>query len=344
MTVELQNLVLLDNTLQEIKRLKAEIGELPRRMAAIEAKLADAKSRVEAAKAAIKKEEQVRRSCESDIQDRNNKIIKFREQSSSVKTNEQYKALLHEIEFCEQEIAGFEEKILISMDAQDGLLKNVKAAEDELKADAAEIEKEKAHARAVTAEDEKKLAELTAQRDRLRSAIDSSTLHVYDRISAKRVPAIAEAREQKCSACNVMLRPQRYNELKSGTETLTCDSCQRILFFDPTHEQAPESGIRASARGDRAWFYIPDFDGRNVFAAFSNSKLQSSVRLFDAQSGELLRRNNKRNVTFREGFPDLLAKGVQLQALHHDFGDDDDALSPKLLEELQSQAGAAASH
>jgi len=33
-----------------------------------------------------------------------------------------------------------------------------------------------------------------------------------------------------------LLRPQKWNEIKAGTEVLTCDSCGRILFYDPAHE------------------------------------------------------------------------------------------------------------
>ena len=36
--------------------------------------------------------------------------------------------------------------------------------------------------------------------------------------------------------CQVMLRPQTYNEVRSGKETVVCDSCQRILYFNPKEE------------------------------------------------------------------------------------------------------------
>jgi len=51
-----------------------------------------------------------------------------------------------------------------------------------------------------------------------------------------RKTALAEAREQRCTACYVLLRPQKWNEVKAGGEVMTCDSCGRILFYDPSHE------------------------------------------------------------------------------------------------------------
>ena len=37
-------------------------------------------------------------------------------------------------------------------------------------------------------------------------------------------------------ACRVMLRPQTYNEVRTGQQTIICDSCQRILYFNPAEE------------------------------------------------------------------------------------------------------------
>ena len=73
----------------------------------------------------------------------------------AVKTNDQYKALLHEIQFAEQDIRSNEDKILELMVNSEAREKDVKAAEAEMKAETAEIEKEKAEARERTAQDEK---------------------------------------------------------------------------------------------------------------------------------------------------------------------------------------------
>ena len=101
-----------------------------------------------------------RRKHESDIKDQQEKISKYRDQSLKVKTNQEYKALLSEIEHAEAEIAKLEDKILEIMVAADARKEGLKQAEATLKADTAANEKEKEHARQQTAEDEKQLAEL----------------------------------------------------------------------------------------------------------------------------------------------------------------------------------------
>ena len=239
MNADLDRLIKLEQVDREIARLSAEVAALPKRVATIEHQLSDAKARVEQAKLAIKSQDQKRRSLESDIQSYQQKIAKFRDQSLDVKTNEQYKALMHEIQFAESEIRKAEDKILEIMEGGELFDRQVKSSESELKTQSAQVEKEKEEARSLTAKDEARLKELQAERTTLREGVRGDLLDLYDRVLKARKTAIAEAREQRCTACFVLLRPQRWNEIKAGGEIITCDSCGRILFYDPAHEPPP---------------------------------------------------------------------------------------------------------
>ena len=112
MLPDVQNLIELQRADREILRLKEEVAALPKRMAAIEAQLAGTKAVLEKAKVAVKADEAARRKYETAIADLQQKISKYRDQSLEVKTNEQYKALMHEINFAEQDIRANEDKIL----------------------------------------------------------------------------------------------------------------------------------------------------------------------------------------------------------------------------------------
>lgn len=123
--------------------------------------------------------------------------------------------------------------------------KELKAVEAELKQATAEIEVEKAEARRRTEEDQAQLATWQEKRNGLRSGISAEPLSHYDRVVRVRKNVIAEAREQKCSACNVMVRPQTYDEIRSNEKIIVCDSCSRILFYDPAHEPQVEAPAKA---------------------------------------------------------------------------------------------------
>src|SRR3981189_1001662 len=112
MLPEIENLLRLQEADKEIRRLQDEVAEFPKRVAAIELKLAGTKAQLAKAQANAKAEAAHRRKYDTAITDLRGKISKYRDQSLAVKTNDQYKALLHEIQFAEKEIAAAEEKIL----------------------------------------------------------------------------------------------------------------------------------------------------------------------------------------------------------------------------------------
>jgi len=344
MNPDLEKLIDLQKVDVEIARLNAEVAALPKRMQAIEAELADDKARVEKAKAAIKANEQARRGLESDIQTQRDKASKYRDQSSSVKTNEQYKALMQEIQFAETQIRGFEDKILDKMEEVEHLQADLKKAEADLKAETAEIEKEKEEARAVTARDEQQLAELNARRNDLRSHIGESSLRHYDRVSKTRGTGIAEARGQRCMGCQVMLRPQVYNDVLSGNGAQVCDSCNRLLYYVPENEQPVQekskTGSRAGGSVERAWVYLEELGENGVFAAFVNAKGSSSMRTFDAATGKALGAPVvHKGQAYKQAFSEYISKGRHLWLdnqpnLEHDCKEE---LPADILDELQRQ-------
>jgi uncharacterized protein len=234
MTSDLQSLIELQQIDSEIAVLRAEVAALPKHVAEIEKKLAGSKAKVEAAVAAAKADETAKRKHESDIQDQQQKISKYRDQSLNVKTNDEYRALMHEIKFAEDKIAASEDKILEIMVAADTRKESLKQAEAELKADTAENDREKEEARQRTAVDEAALAELTIKRNGLRAGISEDVLRHYDHVLQVRGTALAPVYDnEQCGACNVMLRPQVFQEVMTNEKFMTCDYCRRILYYVP---------------------------------------------------------------------------------------------------------------
>jgi uncharacterized protein len=321
MLPDVQNLIELQKADREILTLKQEIAGLPKRVLAIEAKLAGTKANLEAAKASIKADDAARRKFETAIQDLRQKISKYRDQSLEVKTNDQYRALLTEIQFAEQEIRANEDKILELMVNADARDKEVKAAEGELKAETAEIEKEKAEARELTAADEKLLAEWNTKRDQARANVDPDLLRQYDRVAKYRGSGLSEVLDQKCMACQVMLRPQTYNEVRTGTQIIVCDSCQRILYYDASNDKPVEPVASTRRRrahpkfeANQAWYFRPHYgeDG-DAFLVFINDHGRSRRRVYDSATGRQFGDIHEREGDYRLGFPeDLTEDAIRL--------------------------------
>jgi len=224
-------LQILDDRAAELTK---EIAALPKHIAEIEKKLEGHQRRLEHDRAAMVANQKDRKRLEGEIQASEQKISKLKTQMMEAKTNDQYRAFQHEIDFCQQEIGRHEDRILELMTESDPLEKAVKAAEAALSMERKQVEDEKAKARERTAADQKEIDLLTQERKKILSEMDSRIASEYERIRKGRAGvAIAEVVQDRCSKCNMLLRPQFLQELKRGDAIMVCESCRRMLYWNP---------------------------------------------------------------------------------------------------------------
>ncbi len=224
--------------LQEIDlraaELTREIAALPKHIAEIEKKLVSHERKLEADRAALAANLKDRKKLEGDIQTQEGKISKLKDQMLGAKTNDQYRAFQNEIDFCQKEIRHAEDRILELMGESEPLDKNVKAAESALKVEKAEVEKEKQEARERTAVDKKALDEFHAERKKIVAELTPSVHRRYETIrKMRRGIGVAEAVEGRCAACHIAMRLQFFQDLKKGEEVMSCESCGRLLYYNP---------------------------------------------------------------------------------------------------------------
>jgi uncharacterized protein len=234
----------LDIRLAELSR---EIASLPKHIAEIEKKLEAHQRKLDADRAALTANQKDRKNLEGDIQVQDQKISKLKGQMLDAKTNEQYKAFQHEISFCESEIRSAEDRILDLMTESESLDKNVKAAEAALKTEKAQVEGEKHQARSRTETDQKSQEELHLTRKSVVAAMTPNVYKNYERIRSRRGAAVAEVIDNRCSVCHITVRPQYLQDLKHGDQVLFCESCQRILYYNPPQSFEDVGGPAASA-------------------------------------------------------------------------------------------------
>jgi predicted nucleic acid-binding Zn-ribbon protein len=214
--------------------LSREVAALPKHIALIEKKLAGSERRVEVDKAALLANGKERKHLEDEIQMQNQKISRLRDQMLAAKNNEQYRAFQTEIEFCQTEIRKHEDRILELMSESDPLDKSMKAAEKALAEEKKQVESEKAQAREKTAVDQRALADLDARRAQIAAEITPATLRDYERIrKGRRGIAVAEVVDGRCHECHISVRLQFMQELRRGDKVMYCESCGRILYFNP---------------------------------------------------------------------------------------------------------------
>jgi len=106
---------------QRISALDREVATLPKHIAAIEKTLESHQRKLEADRAALTANQKDRKKLEGEVQVQEQKISKLRDQMLGAKTNEQYRAFQHEIEFAEKEIRKAEDRILELMGESEAL-------------------------------------------------------------------------------------------------------------------------------------------------------------------------------------------------------------------------------
>ncbi len=223
--------------------LNKEIAALPKQLAEIEKKLSGHERRLEVDRAALVANQRDRKKLEGDNQANEQKISKLRDQMLAAKNNEQYRAFQKEIEFCESEIRKSDDRILDLMGESEALDKNVKTADGALKEERAKLEVEKGEAKKRTAADQAELAKLSEERKQTAAGMTPAGLTAYERIRKMRGSAIAELVGGRCTACHVSQRPHFIQELKRGDKLMFCESCGRILFYNPPQSYEQFAGV-----------------------------------------------------------------------------------------------------
>ena len=232
----------IDNRLAGLSR---EIADLPKHIAEIEKKLTSHERKLEADRAALAANQKDRKKSEGEIQIQEQKISKLKDQMSGAKTNEVFHAFQHEIDFCQKEISKHEDRILELMGEAESLDKNVKTAEVALKAEKTQVEAEKALTRERTAVDERAASELNTERAGIVAAVAPAMYQRYERArKARKGIGVAEVVDGRCTVCNIGLRPQFYQDLKKGDSVLSCENCQRILYYNPPQAVEDLAGQR----------------------------------------------------------------------------------------------------
>jgi uncharacterized protein len=234
MTADIEQVTRLQSLDLRIAELEREVATLPKHIAQIEKALDTHLRRLEADRAALAANLKERKRLEDDAKVEGQKISKLKDQMLGAKTNEQYRAFQHEINFCEDAIRKAEDRILDLMAEAEPLDVNVKKAEAALKEEKHEVEEETVRARERTAVDRKQLVEMQEQRKGLVAGLKPPTYAAYERIRKKwRGVAVAEASDGRCTACQIVLRPQFYQDLRNSNEVMFCESCGRILYYNP---------------------------------------------------------------------------------------------------------------
>ena len=224
--------------LQEIESKAAvaakAIADAPIRIAALDALLHAATIALETARHALAESKTRRSFVDKDLIAVQQRQSKYKDQLMQVKTNEEFRAMQHQIEAAAVDVGRYEEKILINMMEADEINAAIKKAEAALKAAQSKVSAERSAIEQDVKLQQGVVTETTAARARLVAAMDNKgVVETFERIARVRGTAVARAEGERCTVCQVRLRPAVFVNVLKNDQIVQCDSCNRILYFVP---------------------------------------------------------------------------------------------------------------
>jgi predicted nucleic acid-binding Zn-ribbon protein len=226
---------------QQVAALTVLINSLPTQIQTLQAQLDDFIHTHEERKKRLTANLKERKDLEVDIKAIQEKITRHKDQLYQVKTNEQYRAMLKEIEGEEANSRKIEDQILEKMIEAEDIQEHVQEAAARLDGEKARVAAEIKRLQDERQKDMDERESLQARRKEVATALSAPVLALYERIRSYRPgAAVAEVRDGLCTACNVRLRPQVYNEVRISESVMTCENCSRIQYYiePPAEEQA----------------------------------------------------------------------------------------------------------
>jgi predicted nucleic acid-binding Zn-ribbon protein len=248
MNAHLEDLIVLQAQDLELRRLRAELADAPRRVAAAQTARAQSEVALAEANRSLAQEETLRRGQELDVAGLKGKIARLGKQMETSSSAAQITALEHEIAYAEQSISKLEDEELASMERTEALEARKIAETATLAAATAKLAAERERTARLTVEHNASIEGIEKERAALRAKIAGSdageaVLSSYDRIAKAKGTAVSEAVDQRCSACQMMVRTQRWNDLtdrdphgEHAQTIFSCETCGRLLFHDPRRD------------------------------------------------------------------------------------------------------------
>ena len=234
----MKNLLRLQELDLQIETYRERERDIPKQKNKLEVQKQRLNAEIEERHKAFRDLQLEQRTHEKDTEQMQAQILKYQQQLMGIKKNEEYQALLHEIENLKKQVGLKEERIIALMVELDEA--KLRLAEDEkrIQSELQEIEQQCARIDEELMRVTHARKELEDQRPPQAGAVDPELLAQYERIRGRRKggPGVVPLRGQHCSGCNMQVPPQLVNEVL-GRKVRVCNHCGRILYDKETTEK-----------------------------------------------------------------------------------------------------------
>ncbi len=215
----------------EVDDTKTQLTQIPREIAKLEKQVSTREEELKAAEARILDLKKTYKLKEIEIADNEEKMAKLNTQTFAVKTNEEYRAILNEVDFLKQKNKEIEDEMLGFMEEEEKLKNSIDAIRAETKefTDTTKSRMAELKQRSESLTEQQKIAEANLNDNFAKLPEDVKIL--YKRIAKVRDKTVCAIVDNTCTGCYANLTHQFLNELKKRNKILLCETCGRILVY-----------------------------------------------------------------------------------------------------------------
>lgn len=229
----IESLLVLQQRDERVAHLQQEIARVPRDLLAIDQAWQAINATVDGLKAALRQAELDRKKLGLDAQTVRDQILRYRTQQQQTKKNEEFQALIHEIEHGEKKITEIEDRELALMEQVAELEKKVAAEQVVLKQKDGEFQTQRTDLQRKDSGLKEQLVAAQAEQKTAEEKVEEAELKRYRRILvSKKTKAVVAVAHGMCGGCHMKITAQTSLRAKGGLEIVTCDNCGRILYWD----------------------------------------------------------------------------------------------------------------
>lgn len=231
MLAEIQQLLVLQDRDQKIRKLQQEFKTVPLERKTLGAKLESLSAGLDTFKARAREIELEKKKLEMEAKTKRDSIAKFKTQQFQTRKNEEFQALGNEIKRYESDIVKLEDRELELMEEAERVKTAVGGAEKEFGQAKSQIDRQLGDLEAKAKAIEAQLRELETERAKLAGGIEEDLLDTYERLFAsKHGLAIAPIEHEVCMGCHMKVTTQTAVRVKGQREIVSCEQCGRILY------------------------------------------------------------------------------------------------------------------
>ena len=229
----LEQLLRLQRLDMDIRELGHDLQQIPKKSKLIDERVASVKEPLDTILQEQAGLETNRADMESALKSLEEKERQLKLKMPEIRSNDEYGALLREMDATKRERDKTEAHSLKAMERQEAIQAEIPPLEEAYAKGEESVATDRA---ALKAEQDRLSVALLAkkkERQEVQAKMNAGWFRKYTHIAAQRNGlAVAAVKGGTCQGCFIGVRPKLIQELHYGEEVVSCEGCQRVLYLD----------------------------------------------------------------------------------------------------------------